>query len=147
MPSLEIQMPPADRAALVELWSLGLPLAHVVERMGYHRAVIRRVIREMGLTRPHPADWTPAEDAIIRAFWGTRSTTELLPFLPGRSGQAIRNRANRLGIVVGRGSRKPLGQNEPAKRLREPSSRLGTLCPPTITHRTASSPALMTTEA
>lgn len=204
MPTPEIQLPPADRAELVELWSQGLPLAQVVERMGYGRVVIRRVIREMGLTRPHAADWTPAEDAIIRAFAMIRTADQLLPLLPGRSRQAIRNRADRMGVKLARSpspawteeedaiirsrygreivaewafllrgrtvnaiikrarqlgirsglswpagaARKSLGQNETAKRLREPPPRLD---PPTPTistvHRPAPSLGLMTAEA
>lgn len=102
MPSLEIQMPPADRAALVELWSLGIPMAQIAERMGYSRRVIYRVTREMGLARETPKDWTPAEDAIIRAFGATRTAEQLAPIIPGRSRQAIRNRAWRMGIQLAR---------------------------------------------
>ncbi len=91
------------------------PLAGLVTKLGRGYSAIVRRAQKIGAKRRRRTHWTPKEDKILAVEWGEVSLRELRSKLPGRSSQAIRQRATkmRLGAV-------PQGwvsRNAAAKRL------------------------------
>lgn len=96
----KILLSDAERNSLREMYLAGVPYADLMDRMGYSNKVVDRELKAMGLRRCAPC-WTPAEDEVIRENYGKAEVLDWMHQLPGRTRQAITNRARRrLGLYA-----------------------------------------------
>lgn len=64
--------------------------------------------------------WSTEEDSIMRRYWPTEGS-KILPRLPGRTYEACRTRAIKLGIVIDQKVRERILKEAGYKKFRDPS--------------------------